>query len=132
MTLLAPALTFFERLVLRRTELLFSYGTLQLEPVQLATFDRRLTGAHDTLPGFRLGQLEIKSDAVVATSGVATHPIVQATGNPLDLVAGMVFRITAAELAAADSYEVDDYTRVRVTLASGTAAWVYAAAKPPS
>lgn len=120
---LLPAL-----LLLLRDELLFSYGTLQLEPVQRATFGRRLTGTKDTLPGYRLGQLEIKSDEVVATSGVATHPIVHATGNPLDLVAGTVFRITAGELARADAYEVDDYARVKVTLASGTKAWVYAAA----
>ena len=128
MTLLTPALVYFERLLLRRTELLFSYGTLQLEPVQRATFGRVLAGTQDTLPGFRLGELEIKSDAVVATSGVATHPIAQATGNPLDLVAGTVFRITPAELAQADAYEVDSYERVRVALSSGTKAWVYAAA----
>jgi gamma-glutamylcyclotransferase (GGCT)/AIG2-like uncharacterized protein YtfP len=117
-------------MLLHRSELLFSYGTLQLEPVQRATFGRRLAGTPDTLPGYRLGQLEIKSDAVVATSGVATHPIVHATGNPLDLVAGTVFRITPNELFQADAYEVDDYERVRVTLASGTQAWVYAAWKP--
>ena len=34
------------------TELLFSYGTLQLEAVQMATFGRKLTGTRDVLPGF--------------------------------------------------------------------------------
>lgn len=121
---LMPAL-----LLALRDELLFSYGTLQLEPVQRATFGRALRGTADTLPGFRLGQVEIRSDEVVATSGVATHPIVHASGNPLDLVAGTVFRLTPAELAQADAYEVDDYVRVRVTLASGREAWVYAAPK---
>lgn len=120
---LLPAL-----LLLHRSERLFSYGTLQLEPVQRATFGRRLAGVADQLPGYRLEQLAIRSDAVVATSGVATHPIVHASGNALDLVAGTVFRITPGELARADAYEVDDYERVRVTLASGQAAWVYAAA----
>jgi hypothetical protein len=113
-----------------RSERLFSYGTLQLEGVQLATFGRRLHGIADQLPGYRLGQLAIKSDAVVATSGVASHPIVQASGDPADRVAGMVFRITPLELAHADAYEVDDYARVRATLASGLEAWVYAAARP--
>ncbi|WP_281280720.1 hypothetical protein [Falsirhodobacter xinxiangensis] len=37
----------------------------------------------------------------------------------------MVFRITAAELAAADAYEVADYKRVEVALTSGRKAWVY-------
>src|SRR6218665_506114 len=37
-----------------RTEYLFSYGTLRLEPVQIATFGRKLDGAPDRLPGHRL------------------------------------------------------------------------------
>jgi hypothetical protein len=39
----------------------------------------------------------------------------------------MVFEITAEELAAADRYEVAEYTRVLVTLKSGVEAWVYEA-----
>src|SRR5689334_5312839 len=35
-------------------ELLFAYGTLQQEAVQLATFGRRLEGVEDALPGYRL------------------------------------------------------------------------------
>ena len=38
---------------------------------------------------------------------------------------GKVLRLTPAELAAADVYEAADYRRERVTLASGTSAWVY-------
>lgn len=36
-----------------------------------------------------------------------------------------MFTVSAAELAAADEYEVDDYTRVAVPLRSGRQAWVY-------
>ena len=36
-----------------RTEFLFSYGTLQLEAVQMANFGRLLTGQRDVLEGFR-------------------------------------------------------------------------------
>jgi predicted secreted Zn-dependent protease len=120
----------FDRIagLLWRRERLFSYGTLQLEKVQLATFGRRLAGSADTLSGYRLGSIEVASDDAVAISGVAAHPIVRATGNPLDLVAGMVFEVTPAELAQADAYESIDYQRVRVTLTSGRRAWVYAAA----
>ncbi|BCQ64792.1 hypothetical protein PBOI14_65420 [Pseudomonas sp. Boi14] len=39
-----------------------------------------------------------------------------------------MFCITPEELAAADSYEVSDYKRVSVTLASGIQAWVYVSA----
>ena len=34
------------------SELLFSYGTLQLENVQEALFNRRLNGRRDSLPAF--------------------------------------------------------------------------------
>jgi gamma-glutamylcyclotransferase (GGCT)/AIG2-like uncharacterized protein YtfP len=62
---------------------------------------------------------------VVATSGQTHHPIVRPSANPGDFVAGTVLAISAAELEAADAYEVDDYVRVSVTLKSGNQAWVY-------
>ena len=37
----------------------------------------------------------------------------------------MAFEVTAEELAAADRYEVAEYTRVEATLKSGVKAWVY-------
>jgi gamma-glutamylcyclotransferase (GGCT)/AIG2-like uncharacterized protein YtfP len=78
-------------------ELLFSYGTLQQDGVQQAQFGRKLEGRADALPGWRTD----------------------------DSVAGMVFEITAEELAAADAYEVADYKRIAAPLASGVTAWVY-------
>ena len=47
------------------------------------------------------------------------------TDDPGEKVDGMVFEITAAELAAVDRYEVSDYKRVEVVLCSGLKAWVY-------
>ena len=107
---------------------LFSYGTLQLAKVQLATFGRLLEGQADALPGFALAPLEIDDPQVVATSGLAVHDMACATGNPGDSIPGTVFAITAAELAAADSYEVDAMKRIEVRLASGTEAFVYVSA----
>jgi gamma-glutamylcyclotransferase (GGCT)/AIG2-like uncharacterized protein YtfP len=104
---------------------LFSYGTLRQRNVQLATFGRELEGQGDALLGFSRAMVEISDPEVVATSGETHHPIVSATGNLADEVPGSVFRITAAELAAADSYEVSDYRRVAVTLKSGIEAFVY-------
>ncbi len=115
-----------------RTEHLFSYGTLQLEAVQLATFGRKLDGQRDHVPGYSLSQLEIRDAAVVATKGQTNHPVVAYTGRPEDRVEGMVFAITPAELAHADAYEVDDYRRDRVKLASGMDAWVYVDARMPT
>ena len=51
------------------TEFLFSYGTLQLQAVQMANFGRQLTGTSDVLPGFEMGSLEIDDPAVVAAIG---------------------------------------------------------------
>jgi hypothetical protein len=107
------------------TERLFSYGTLQLEAVQLATFGRKLTGTPDALPGFAREMLKIEDAAVVATSGQTHHPIVRFTGSAEDAVDGMVFEVTPEELRNADSYEVAAYKRVAVTLRSGKQAWVY-------
>ena len=108
-----------------RSVLLFSYGTLQLESVQLESFGRLLEGADDAMPGYRQSLVEIVDPAVIRKSGKRFHPIVTPTGDPSDEVAGKVFRITPAELAAADEYEVSDYRRASVRLKSGQDAWVY-------
>jgi hypothetical protein len=42
------------------TVFLFSYGTLQLEAVQMATFGRQLVGTSDALQGFELVLLKIE------------------------------------------------------------------------
>ena len=104
---------------------LFSYGTLQLDTVQLEIFGRRLSGASDALPGHSRKMVRITDPAVLAVSSADHHPIIAASGDRDDSVEGMVFEITAAELAAADAYEVSDYRRVEVVLASGLRAWVY-------
>lgn len=107
------------------TEKLFSYGTLQYEAVQLASFGRKLEGNEDQLPGFELSILEITDPDVIATSGEAFHPIITHTGNSTNYIDGMVFDISEEELIRADSYEVSDYKRIMVKLSSGISAWVY-------
>jgi gamma-glutamylcyclotransferase (GGCT)/AIG2-like uncharacterized protein YtfP len=107
------------------TERLFSYGTLRQANVRRAQFGRLLNGAPDALVGFKQTRVEITDPDVLAKSGERFHPIVMRSGDPRDRVVGMVFSITPAELAAADSYEVSDYERVEAELASGMRAWVY-------
>jgi AIG2-like family. len=109
-------------------EPLFSYGTLQDTAVQLKTFGRELTGFKDQLLGYQLEMVEIKDTGVVELSGESHHPIAMATGNDTDQVDGMVFEITAQELAQSDEYEVDDYKRVMGKMKSGAQAWVYVSA----
>jgi gamma-glutamylcyclotransferase (GGCT)/AIG2-like uncharacterized protein YtfP len=112
---------------------LFSYGTLQQDNVQLATFGRRLTGVSDALVGYRQSMVAIQDPEVVRTSGKTHHPIVAFTGASEDRVPGMMFEISDAELAHADAYEVAAYVRVKASLASGLEGWVYvdARGKPP-
>ncbi|WP_267273534.1 gamma-glutamylcyclotransferase family protein [Pseudomonas putida] len=105
--------------------LLFSYGTLQDKAVQLANFGRELNGQADRMPGYRMDWVEITDPGALATSGKSHHPIVSPSSQANDSVAGIVFQISEDELAAADRYEVADYKRVAVTLASGLTAWVY-------
>ena len=104
---------------------LFSYGTLQQEDVQIATFGRRLAGAADALVGYRQAMVAIDDPEVVRTSNKTHHPIVAFTGKSEDCAPGTVFEISDAELAHADDYEVAAYVRVKAPLASGIDAWVY-------
>jgi gamma-glutamylcyclotransferase (GGCT)/AIG2-like uncharacterized protein YtfP len=93
--------------------LLFSYGTLQQEAVQLATFGRRLEGEPDDLPGFE-------------RSRAGAHENARFTGRREDRVSGMAFEVTEAELAAADEYEKQAaYKRIEATLASAKRVWLY-------
>lgn len=116
------------------TENLFSYGTLQLDAVQMATFGRLLTGATDILEAFELVAIQIDDEATVELSGKSEHMIARYTGNAADRVSGTVYTLTSAELESADSYEADAYVRVAVVLESGLRSWVYVDAdyQPPT
>jgi len=111
------------------SELLFSYGTLQLEAVQTAIFGRPLTGTRDALQGFDLVALKIEDQAVVAISGKAHHTMARFTGRASDVVSGAVFAVTPDEIRNADKYEVAAVKRVSLVLQSGARAWAYVDAR---
>jgi hypothetical protein len=69
---------------------LFSYGTLQTEAVQLATFGRRLAGQPDALDSYRLTLIPIQDQNVVASSGATHYRNAQFTGNAADCIEGTV------------------------------------------
>lgn len=110
-------------------ERLFSYGTLQLESVQLETFKRKLKGKPDVLLGYEIRDCIIDDPDVVAASGDSVHPIACHTGQAADQITGMVFEVTQAEMAEADQYEVAAYQKVEAVLQSGFEAWVYVKAE---
>ena len=110
--------------------LLFAYGTLQQEDVQLSTFGRLLQGQRDELLGFEQSLVRIEDPQVVATSGKPHHANVTFNGRNDSRVSGTVFEITDAELAAADQYkQLATYKWVAAMLASGKQAWVYVDAR---
>jgi gamma-glutamylcyclotransferase (GGCT)/AIG2-like uncharacterized protein YtfP len=110
--------------------LLFSYGTLQEEHVQLSTFGRLLHGQQDELLGFEPSLVRIENPQFVATSGKTHHANATFNGRNDSRVSGTVFEITDAELAAADQYEqAAAYKRIAAVLASGKQAWVYVDAR---
>ena len=106
--------------------LVFSYGTLQEENVQLSTFGRLLEGQRDELLGFEQSLVRIEDQQFAATSGKTHYANVTFNGRNDSRVSGTVFEVTDAELAAADQYEqLAVYKRVAAMLASGKHAWVY-------
>ena len=109
--------------------LLFSYGTLQQEAVQLSTFGRLLHGQPDELVGFEQSLLKVEDPAFVASSGKSHHAIVTFNGRDESRVRGTVFEVSDSELASADEYEPAGYKRIAAMLASGKQAWVYADAR---
>lgn len=109
------------------TELLFSYGTLQREEVQVDTFGRRLKGTPDVLSGYRIEMIEIRDDDFVAKNGSAPQRNLEYTGSALDTIEGTVLELTREELEQADNYEPAEYKRKLVQLTSNVNAWVYLA-----
>jgi hypothetical protein len=100
--------------------LLFAYGTLQQEAVQLSTFGRLLAGQPDEVIGFELTLVRIEDPQVVAVSGETHYGNAAFNGRADSRVRGMAFELTEAELSAADGYERRaGYERVAVELASG-------------
>ncbi len=105
---------------------LFSYGTLQQEPVQLATFGRALAGGPDALRGYQRDLVPVMNPALVDRYGMTVTDTIAFTGSAQSVVAGTMLEVTDDELARSDAYEAPfGYDRIVVTLMSGRTAWVY-------
>jgi gamma-glutamylcyclotransferase (GGCT)/AIG2-like uncharacterized protein YtfP len=105
--------------------LLFSYGTLQQQDVQQATFGRVLKGSGDELPQYEPSRVPV-TDTRLLSRGQTHHANVTFNGRNDSRVRGSVYEVSEAELAAADEFERPfAYARTAVTLASNKQAWVY-------
>jgi gamma-glutamylcyclotransferase (GGCT)/AIG2-like uncharacterized protein YtfP len=92
------------------TEKLFVYGSLKDPAVQYRLSGRTIAGAPDEVRGFRR---YVSLEYPVALPDTAHS------------VDGLVLTVTPEELALLDAYEGSTYLRIRVTLLSGTTAWMY-------
>nr|WP_299888867.1 gamma-glutamylcyclotransferase family protein [uncultured Lacinutrix sp.] len=109
----------------QKKQLLFSYGTLQLDNVQIETYGRKLYGKKDILMGYRLDNMQIKDESILKKSNQEFHPIAIKSDISEEKIEGKIFEINTEELLNTDLYEVDDYKRVLETFKSGLKAWVY-------
>ena len=109
--------------------LLFSYGSLQEESVQLSVYGRALRGTPDALVHCTRELIAVPPWHKAAAAGIKHYANVVFDADSDSRVDGTVLELTDAELAASDGYEKDaDYVRVMTTLASGRHAWVYVSA----
>jgi gamma-glutamylcyclotransferase (GGCT)/AIG2-like uncharacterized protein YtfP len=109
--------------------LIFSYGSLQQEAVQVSTYGRVLRGDSDELIGWVRTLIKVPGWHKAAAAGVSHYANVERSPESGGRVAGTVFELTDAELAATDAYERDsEYRRAVAVLASGRSAWVYVSA----
>ena len=113
--------------------LLFSYGTLQEESVQRATFGRKVVGLADALPGYRRSRVPIDDHVVATRLGMTHYQNVMVSDDASSRVDGAALEVTELELQQADRYEAEaSYRRIVVRLASGREAWVYVDARDRS
>lgn len=112
----------------RRAHSLFSFGTLLEERVQIALFGHPVPSYGASLVDYATRPLAITDASVIATSGSEVHLTLECRRG--SVVTGGVLHLSDRELATADAYEVDDYVRRRVHLASGESAWAYLDAQP--
>ena len=107
-------------------QLLFSYGSLQRDRVQLSVFARRLTGVVDRLPGYRAIQVPIGDPQRTAFHNATYYTNVVPADTATDHVPGTVLELTDQELVLVDEFErLDGYGRIQVRMASGRLAWLF-------
>lgn len=93
---------------------LFAYGTLLDPDIQISVTGHTLEGREDRLYGYRKVTRQFHS---------GIFPDI--TEDTKSAVNGKVFDLADADLNKCDLYEGDEYVRIKVTLDSGTTAFVY-------
>ena len=107
------------------TTQLFSYGAFTQEHVHKEVYERRLSGRLDSLPGYRLKLIGV-SEHTAGTLRIEQQPAA-VPGDADDIIAGMRYEISEAELAAVEEINRELFDKEWVKLASGEEAWVFVA-----
>ncbi|MDQ3683464.1 MAG: gamma-glutamylcyclotransferase [Bacteroidota bacterium] len=94
-------------------EIIFSYGTLQKDKVQLKLFGRLLNGTKDTLKGFKLSSIEIKDESFLSRGELKFQLIAMPSTDKNDFIEGTVLEISEDELFLADKYEPEAYKELK-------------------
>lgn len=110
-------------------EYLFSYGTLQKDEVQMKLFGRLLDGEKDVLKGYKTASIEITDEKFLAEGENKIQQTIISTNNEKDFIEGMIFEISEEELLLTDTYEPENYARIKVEFESRKKAWIYVASK---
>jgi gamma-glutamylcyclotransferase (GGCT)/AIG2-like uncharacterized protein YtfP len=106
--------------------LVFSYGSLREEAVQISIFGRVVRTEPDELVDCIRTLIEVPTWHKAAAQGLTHYANIEYAPGSGNRVAGVVLELTDGEIAVCDAYEQDaDYVRVVAILASGRSAWVY-------
>ena len=109
--------------------LIFSYGSLQEEPVQVSIYGRVLRGEPDELVDCVRTLIDVPKWHKAAATGLTHYATVTFVPGSGSRVPGTLLELTDAELVVTDGYEHDsEYERVTAALASGRSVWVYVSA----
>lgn len=98
----------------KNKEKLFIYGTLADPKIQKQVWGRITKTTPDILQGYKISEIEIEGEI---------YPLI--IPSKFSEVNGWIIEITNKELEKIDEYESNSYKREKVTLKSGTIAWVY-------
>jgi len=106
--------------------LVFSYGRLQRDDVQVSVLGRQLKGTKTRLLGYERVLIDIKDREHAAAHGAGHYENLIPASRSDNAVEGMALEVTDDELLDLDRYDaLDGYTRIAIVLATGQNAWVY-------
>jgi len=91
----------------------------------LNLFKRKLKGSKDILRGFKIEIIGITDEKFLSKGEDKFQKTIIATNDQKDFIEGTIFELTEKELSAADTYEPENYKRVKAKFESGREAWIY-------